>query len=258
MLWLEFTAVTLLAGVVLGFTGFGGALVMAPVFMTLVDPLTATSIILIVNAVVGLANLRQVGAETDWSIAKPLAIAACLTSPIGVWLVSSIDGDLVRRIVAVIVLVASVGLALRWKFPFSIRKPIGNAVLGAASGSLFGFGGVGGPPVIIGMLAEEIPPRVTRATLLTFFCDRADLHTRVADADGWRDREWCALRNRDGARVLLGQCHRVAVADPRACVDIPLRLDRGTRGNRRLRTISPLEINDLRGAMLDGWVPPRV
>lgn len=169
MLWLEFTAVTLLAGVVLGFTGFGGALVMAPVFMTLVDPLTATSIILIVNAVVGLANLRQVGAETDWSIAKPLAIAACLTSPIGVWLVSSIDGDLVRRIVAVIVLVASVGLALRWKFPFSIRKPIGNAVLGAASGSLFGFGGVGGPPVIIGMLAEEIPPRVTRATLLTFF-----------------------------------------------------------------------------------------
>ena len=166
MLWLEFTAVTLLAGAVLGFTGFGGALVMAPVFMTLVDPLTATAIILIVNAVVGLANLRQVGAETDWSIAKPLAIAACITSPIGVWLVSSTDGDLVRRIVAVVVLVASVGLALRWKFPFSIRNPIGNAVMGAASGALFGFGGVGGPPVIIGMLAEEIPPRVTRATLL--------------------------------------------------------------------------------------------
>lgn len=169
MLWLEFTAVTLLAGAVLGFTGFGGALVMAPVFMTLVDPLTATAIILIVNAVVGLANLRQVGAETDWSIAKPLAIAACITSPIGVWLVSSTDGDLVRRIVAVVVLVASVGLALRWKFPFSIRNPIGNAVMGAASGALFGFGGVGGPPVIIGMLAEEIPPRVTRATLLAFF-----------------------------------------------------------------------------------------
>ena len=154
---------------VLGFTGFGGALVMAPVFMTLVDPLTATSIILIVNAVVGLANLRQVGAETDWSIAKPLAITACITSPIGVWLVSSTDGDLVRRIVAVVVLVASVGLALRWKFLFSIRNPIGIAVMGVASGTLFGFGSLGGPPVIIGMLAEEIPPRVTRATLLAFF-----------------------------------------------------------------------------------------
>lgn len=169
MFWLELTAATLLAGVVLGFTGFGGALVMAPVLMTLLDPLTTTTIILIVNAVVGLANLREVGTETDWSIAKPLAIAACITSPIGVWLVSSIDGDLVRRIVAIVVLLASAGLALRWNFPFSIRSPIGNAVMGGASGSLFGFGGVGGPPVIIGMLAEELPPRITRATLLTFF-----------------------------------------------------------------------------------------
>lgn len=169
MFWLELIAATLLAGVVLGFTGFGGALVMAPVFMTLVDPVTATTIILIVNAAVGLANLREVGAETDWSIAKPLAIAACITSPIGVWLVSSIDGELVRRIVAIIVLVASVGLALRWTFPFSIRSRIGNALMGGASGSLFGFGGVGGPPVIIGMLAEDLPARITRATLLTFF-----------------------------------------------------------------------------------------
>ena len=56
MLWLEFTAVTLLAGAVLGFTGFGGALVMAPVFMTLVDPLTATAVIRIGNAVMGAAS----------------------------------------------------------------------------------------------------------------------------------------------------------------------------------------------------------
>lgn len=69
--WLPFVATTLIAGVLRGFTGFGGALVMAPVFMTLVDPITATTIILIVNTVVGLANLREVGAETDWAIAKP-------------------------------------------------------------------------------------------------------------------------------------------------------------------------------------------
>lgn len=169
MLWLEFIAVTLLAGIVRGFTGFGGALVMAPVFMTLVDPITATTIILIVNTVVGLANLREVGAETEWSIAKPLAIAGCIASPIGLWLVSSVDGDLVRRLVAFIVLIASVGLALRWKFPVSIRSPIGNAAMGGTSGSLFGFGGVGGPPVIIGLLAEDLPPRITRATLLTYF-----------------------------------------------------------------------------------------
>lgn len=168
-LWVTLVVTTVLAGLGRGFTGFGGALIMAPVFMTFMDPVTATITILIVNTVVGLANLREVGAETEWTIAKPLSIAGCIASPIGLWLVTSVDVDLVRRIVALIVLAASFGLALRWKFPFSIRDRIGNAVLGAASGSLFGLGGVGGPPVIIGMLAEDLPARVARATLLTYF-----------------------------------------------------------------------------------------
>lgn len=168
-IWLIFAITTCIAGVVLGFTGFGGALVMAPVFLTIIDPVTATAIILIVNAVAGVANLRAVGAETDWTIARPLCIAACIASPIGLWLLNAVDVDAVRQLVAGAVFVASTGLALRWRFPFSIRSRLGNAVLGFSSGSLFGIGGVGGPPVIIGMLAENLPALVTRATLLTYF-----------------------------------------------------------------------------------------
>lgn len=168
-IWLIFAITTCIAGVVLGFTGFGGALVMAPVFLTIIDPVTATAIILIVNAVAGVANLRAVGAETDWTIARPLCIAACIASPIGLWLLNAVDVDAVRQLVAGAVFVASTGLALRWRFPFSIRSRLGNAVFGFSSGSLFGIGGVGGPPVIIGMLAENLPALVTRATLLTYF-----------------------------------------------------------------------------------------
>lgn len=164
-----FITATFVGGVARGFTGFGGALVMAPVFMTLTDPVTATAVILILNSLAGLANLRVAGAETEWSIVRPLCIAGCVASPIGLWLLTTIDIDMVRRIVAAAVLVASIGLAMRWRFPFSIRNPVGNAVLGATSGSLFGLGGVGGPPVIIGMLAEDLPATTTRGTLLTYF-----------------------------------------------------------------------------------------
>lgn len=168
-IWLIYAVTTAVAGVVLGFTGFGGALVMAPVFMTITDPFTATAMILIVNAVAGIANLSAVGAETDWAIARPLCVAGCAASPVGLWLLNSVDVDAVRQVVAGAVLIASTGLALRWRFPFSIRRPAGNAILGLTSGSLFGLGGVGGPPVIIGMLAEDLPARTTRATLLTYF-----------------------------------------------------------------------------------------
>lgn len=169
MEWIVFVPTTVLAGVVLGFTGFGGALVMAPVFMTIIDPVTATAVILLVNAAAGAVNLRAVGAETDWAIVKPLCVAACLAAPLGLWMLTSVDVEIVRRIVAVAVVIASTALALRWRFPFSIRNRIGSAALGFSSGSLFGLGGVGGPPVIIGMLAEDLPARTTRATLLTYF-----------------------------------------------------------------------------------------
>ena len=75
----------------------------------------------------------------------------------------------VRQIVGAIVLLATVALLLRWRFPFSIRQPLGTAALGGSSGFLFGLGGIGGPPVVLGLLAERTPARIARATQLAYF-----------------------------------------------------------------------------------------
>ena len=50
---------TALAGLVRGFTGFGGALVMAPVLLTVIDPISTTAIVIIVNVVAGILQARE-------------------------------------------------------------------------------------------------------------------------------------------------------------------------------------------------------
>lgn len=160
---------TALAGLVRGFTGFGGALVMAPVLLALLDPITATTIVIIVNVVAGILDARRIHREADWTIARPLFYVALLTAPLGFWAIHWLDIESVRQIVGGVVLVATIALLLRWRFPFSIRQPLGRTVLGASSGFLFGVGGIGGPPVVIGLLADGAPARVVRATQLAYF-----------------------------------------------------------------------------------------
>jgi len=56
---------TALAGLVRGFTGFGGALVMAPVLLTVIDPISTTAIVIIVNVVAGILQAREIHREAD-------------------------------------------------------------------------------------------------------------------------------------------------------------------------------------------------
>lgn len=160
---------TALAGLVRGFTGFGGALVMAPVLLTLIDPISTTAIVIIVNVVAGALQAREIHREADWSIARPLCYVALLTAPIGLWSIHVLDVERVRQIVGAIVLVATLALLARWRFPFSIRQRLGTVTLGGSSGFLFGLGGIGGPPVVLGLLADGIPARIARATQLAYF-----------------------------------------------------------------------------------------
>ena len=160
---------TALAGLARGFTGFGGALVMAPVLLTVIDPISTTAIVIIVNVVAGILQAREIHREADWNIARPLCYAALLTAPIGLWSIHVLDIERVRQIVGAIVLLATVALLLRWRFPFSIRQRLGTVALGGSSGFLFGLGGIGGPPVVLGLLADGTPARIARATQLAYF-----------------------------------------------------------------------------------------
>jgi hypothetical protein len=142
---------------------------MAPLLLTRLDPVASTATIMIVNVGVAAFQLRLMREDADWAVMRPVTIAGCLAAPFGFLLVTRIDADAVKTAVALVVLACTAALAARVKLPVRIEGKRGGPLLGGVSGLLFALGGVGGPPVVLGMLASALPARTVRGSLVLYF-----------------------------------------------------------------------------------------
>ena len=95
--------VTLVAGLMRGFAGFGSAMLMAPIFAILFGSAEMVVTVVAIELVVSLQLFPQVRGHADWKTLMPMSIAACAAMPLGVWLLASVDkGTIVTAVSAVI------------------------------------------------------------------------------------------------------------------------------------------------------------
>ncbi|MDZ7749197.1 MAG: sulfite exporter TauE/SafE family protein [Halofilum sp. (in: g-proteobacteria)] len=97
----------------------------------------------------------------------PLCAAACVTVPLGGYLLVALDPELLRRGIAATVLVLATMMLRGFRYRGEPRVPTSLA-LGAVSGALASATSVGGPPVILYLLSGPHPVAVTRANLTLF------------------------------------------------------------------------------------------
>lgn len=156
-----------LAGVVRGITGFGGAMVMSPPLAFLVGPLLTVPVVLLLEGFVATPMLVQTRSLVRWRLIGPIVTAAALTVPLGAWLLKVVDAETMRRVIAIVVIVFSSLLLVGWRYS-GAQRMASSVGLGAVSGTMVGATSMGGPPVILYLLAGPDPIDVTRANL-TFF-----------------------------------------------------------------------------------------
>ena len=161
-------AVTVVGGIIRGFTGFGSALAMAPVVSLLVGPREAVPAIIIVLMVSTLQILPGTIREAAWNKLWPLGLASCVGVPIGVYALLILDPELMRRSIAAAVALFSAILLAGWRYQ---RTPgqILTLSMGGFGGALTGAASIGGPPVIAFLLAGPDNAATNRATLILFF-----------------------------------------------------------------------------------------
>ena len=156
-----------LGGMVRGATGFGGAMVMTPVLSVLLGPITAVIAALLLETFAAAPMLPTAARKAHWPTILPICAVACLTAPVGAWLLSTLNPLLARQAIAATVLLFS--LVLLTGIRYRGRQRLGTSMaLGATSGVLVGATSVGAPPVILYLLASSDPPDVTRANLTLF------------------------------------------------------------------------------------------
>jgi len=108
--------VTLVAGLMRGFAGFGSAMLMAPIFAILFGSAEMVVTVVAIELVVSLQLFPQVRRHADWKVLTPMSIAACLAMPAGVWLLASVDKNTIVTAVSAVIVAFVLLMWTGWKY----------------------------------------------------------------------------------------------------------------------------------------------
>jgi uncharacterized protein len=157
--------IVIFSGLLHGYTGFGAALMMVPLFSFLFGPVEAVA----VSSVIAMAGSVQLypGAarHAHWRELLPILAALTLFTPIGAYMLFNLDPELIRRAMGGFVLIFALVLMSGWVYR-GRRGIAASAFVGALAGTISGAVGVGGPPVAMYFLASPHPPEIQRANIV--------------------------------------------------------------------------------------------
>src|SRR5215475_13672973 len=160
--------VTLVAGLMRGFAGFGSAMLMAPIFAILFGSAEMVVTVVAIELVVSLQLFPQVRRHADWRLLAPMSIAACAAMPLGVWLLASVNKNTIVTAVSAVIVGFVILMWSGWRYR-GRRSAVAWATVGAISGAMMATTSVGGPPVLLYLLSGNDPPTVNRANIVTYY-----------------------------------------------------------------------------------------
>ncbi|PJK31316.1 sulfite exporter TauE/SafE family protein [Minwuia thermotolerans] len=157
-----------MAGLMRGFAGFGSAMVLSPLLAHFYGPATAVLAIAVMEVAVSVQLVPRALPDVQWRFVGPVTLAALVGMPLGIWALVTVEPEIIARFVAGLVLLFVLVLAVGWRYRGPKRLPVTIGV-GAASGALLTSTSVGGPPVLIYMMAGDDPARRVRANIIVYF-----------------------------------------------------------------------------------------
>lgn len=156
------------AGLARGFSGFGAALIIIPALAIIYGPVEAVLIMTLIEVPATAILLPTAIRHADWRAVAPLGLASLLTIPLGAWLLVQLEADVLRQIMAVLVLVFGVLLASGWRYARTPSLAVVLAV-GAVGGVIGGAANMSGPIIVVFLMAGRNTAREARAGIMAFF-----------------------------------------------------------------------------------------
>jgi uncharacterized membrane protein YfcA len=160
--------VVLAAAFAQSLTGFGFALIVMPLVTMLLGVRTAAPVVALAGVTVYAINLARYRRAINVPEVLRLAVASAVGVPLGIWVLSNADEDLVMRILGLI-LVAYVAYSLLRP---GTQRPLARGWVypaGFLAGCLGGAYNTPGPPVVVYGSMRKLPRDEFRAVLQTLF-----------------------------------------------------------------------------------------
>ena len=157
--------VILFSGFIRGFLGFGSGLITIPILSFLYSPIFA----IVFNIVIEIPTtiyLTFIGAKTcKFKEIAPMFFSMMLTIPIGIIFLISINEQIIKIIMSLLVIFFVILISSGWRLKSSITKYV-LLISGATSGLMQGITGMGGPPFATVLLSKGDSDNVTRGNIL--------------------------------------------------------------------------------------------
>ena len=148
-------------------SGFGFTLVSVPLLATVMPPLQAVSLAILISTPLAIIRSRREWKDVHWPSAKRLGLASLTGMPIGIAISSHLPDRPLRLIIGVAVAIA--GAALATGFRIRSESPSVDLIAGFVSGVLATTTGTNGPPLVIAMHSRRVAPVIFRATLVLVY-----------------------------------------------------------------------------------------
>jgi hypothetical protein len=161
-------AVTVLCGIVRGFSGFGSALIYIPLVSAIYEPRAAAASFLLIDFFCTIPFAVRLYSISSKKEIWPLTFAAALTIPLGALLLRVVDPVPLRWAIAAIILALVAVLVSGWRLRDAASLPLTIGV-GLVSGVSGGATQLVGPFAIVYWLGSASSAAVVRANLVVFF-----------------------------------------------------------------------------------------
>lgn len=156
------------AAMLRGFTGFGFGLAAVPILSLALPPRGVVPLVVTLQVVIGLGGLRAAWAQCDWRAVRALFPGLLCGIPVGLSILTILSPNPVRFTIGAVILISV------WLIQRGLRMPPNpswalSGCVGLASGIISGLASMGGPPVVVYLLAVGHSPARMRATAIVFF-----------------------------------------------------------------------------------------
>jgi uncharacterized membrane protein YfcA len=163
-----------IAGLARGFSGFGAALIFIPLASTVVEPMIAAALLLIVDIVMASPLLPRAWTIADRRDVGTMLLGTIAGVPAGTFVLTRTDQVSIRWMIAALVLAMLALLMSGWRYHGRPAAPVAAGV-GLVAGFFSGIAQVGGPPVVAYWLGAAKGPDLVRANIVIYFAASASI-----------------------------------------------------------------------------------
>jgi uncharacterized membrane protein YfcA len=176
------------AALLRGFTGFGFGLAAVPLLSLALPPAKVVPFVVVLQVIVGVAGLRRAWPLCDWRAVGGLSPGLVLGIPIGLVVLTAFRANPVRLAIGCVIIGSVLLLWRGFRLPPRPSRALTFAV-GLVAGVMSGLASMGGPPIVVYLLALAHDAAIVRASSIVYFMLSAMLSLLLMSLSGLIDRE---------------------------------------------------------------------